>query len=91
MELRAFSSPKLHAGEIRSFIVLALALNHQALIQRGASARRTQTENPKFAMRTYLNRIGLTGDEFKNVRKHLTKHLHGSAAWRHREAGQRVA
>ena len=85
VELRAFSSPKLHAGEIRSFIVLALALNHQALTQRSASSRRTQTENPKFAMRTYLNRIGLIGDEFKNCRKHLTKHLDGNAAWRYRQ------
>ena len=90
VELRAFSSPRLHAGEIRSFIVLALALNHQALTQRSASSRRTQTENPKFAMRTYLNRIGLIGDEFKNCRMHLTKHLEGNGAWRYREA-DRVA
>lgn len=85
VELRGFSSPRLHAGEVRGFICLALALNHQALTQRSASSRRTQTENPKFAMRTYLNRIGLSGDEFKNCRKHLTKHLHGSAAWRYRQ------
>ena len=85
VELRGFNSHKLHAGEIRSFIVLALALNHQALTQKSASSRRTQTENPKFAMRTYLNRIGLIGDEFANCRKHLTKHLEGNAAWRYRE------
>lgn len=90
VELRGFNSYKLHAGEIRSFIALALALNHQALTQRSASSRRTQTENPKFAMRTYLNRIGLIGDEFKNCRMHLTKHLEGNAAWRYREA-DRVA
>ncbi len=88
VELRAFSSPRLHAGEIRSFIVLALALNHQALTQRSASARRTQIENPKFAMRTYLNRIGLIGEEFKNCRMHLTKHLEGNGAWRYREAAR---
>lgn len=85
VELRGYNSHKLHAGEIRSFIVLALALNHQALTQKSASSRRTQTENPKFAMRTYLNRIGLIGDEFANCRKHLTKHLEGNAAWRYRE------
>lgn len=85
VELRAFASPKLHAGEIRGFICLALAINHQALTQRSASARRTQTENPKFAMRTYLNRIGLIGDEFKSCRDHLTKHLSGNSAWRYRQ------
>jgi hypothetical protein len=85
VELRGFNS-ELHAGKIRSFIVLALALNHQALTQKSASARKPQVENEKFAMRTYLNRIGFIGEEFKNCREHLTKHLSGSAAWRFRTA-----
>jgi len=85
VELRGFNS-ELHAGKIRSYIVLALALNHQALIQKCASARKPQTENEKFAMRTYLNRIGFIGDEFANCREHLTAHLSGSAAWRFRAA-----
>jgi len=33
-----------------------------------------------------LNRIGFIGDEFKNCREHLCKHLEGSAAWRFRAA-----
>lgn len=81
VELRGFNS-ELHAGKIRSYIVLALALNHQALTQKSASSRKPQVENEKFAMRTYLNRIGFIGDEFKNCREHLTAHLNGSAAWR---------
>ena len=85
VELRGFNS-ELHAGKIRSYIVLALALNQQALTQRSASARKNQTENEKFAMRTYLNRIGFIGEEFKNCREHLCKHLSGSAAWRFRTA-----
>lgn len=85
VELRGFNS-ELHAGKIRSYIVLALALNHQALTQKCASAKKPQTENEKFAMRTYLNRIGLIGEEFANCREHLTAHLDGSAAWRFRAA-----
>jgi len=85
VELRGFNS-ELHAGKIRSYIVLALALNHQALTQKYASSKKNQTENEKFAMRTYLNRIGLIGDEFKNCREHLCKNLSGSAAWRFRAA-----
>jgi len=85
VELRGFNS-ELHAGKIRSYIVLALALNHQALTQKCASAKKPQTENEKFAMRTYLNRVGLIGDEFANCREHLTAHLDGSAAWRFRAA-----
>lgn len=85
VELRGFNS-ELHAGKIRSYIVLALALNHQALTQKCASAKKPQTENEKFAMRTHLNRIGFIGDEFANCREHLTAHLDGSAAWRFRAA-----
>lgn len=81
VELRGFNS-ELHAGKIRSYIVLALALNHQALTQKCASAKKPQVENEKFAMRTYLNRIGLIGEEFKNCREHLCSQLDGSAAWR---------
>lgn len=82
VELRGFNS-ELHAGKVRAYIVLALALNNQALTQASASSRKPQTENEKFAMRTYLNRIGLIGEEFKNCRDHLTAHLTGSAAWRY--------
>jgi len=85
VELRGFNS-ELHAGKVRSYIVLALALNNQALTQKFASAKKPQTENEKFAMRTYLNRIGFIGDEFANCREHLTAHLNGSAAWRFRAA-----
>jgi hypothetical protein len=81
VELRGFNS-ELHAGKVRSYIVLALALNHQALTQKNASSRRVQSENDKFAMRTYLNRIGFIGDEFKSCREHLCKHLDGNGAWR---------
>jgi hypothetical protein len=85
VELRGFNS-ELHAGKIRSYIILALALNHQALTQRSASARKIQADNQKFAMRTYLNRIGLIGEEFANCQEHLTHALAGSAAWRFRAA-----
>ena len=85
VELRGFNS-ELHAGKIRSYIVLALALNRQALTQKCASAKKPQVENEKFAMRTYLNRIGFIGEEFVNCREHLTAHLDGSAAWRFRAA-----
>ena len=90
VELRGFNAAdengNLHAGKIRSYIVIALALNNQALTQKSASARKPQTENEKFAMRTYLNRIGFIGDEFKNCREHLTAHLDGCSAWRFRVA-----
>lgn len=85
VELRGFNGT-LHAGKIRSYIALSLAMNHQALTQKSASSKKPQIENPKFSMRTGLNRIGFIGDDFKNCREHLCKHLEGSAAWRFRRA-----
>ena len=82
VELRGFNA-ELHAGKVRAYIVLALALNNQALTQMSASYRKSQNENERFAMRTYLNRIGFIGDEFKSCREHLYFHLSGNAAWRY--------
>lgn len=82
VELRGFNGT-LHAGKIRAYVVLALALNHQALTQKSARYKKVQEENERFAMRTYLNRIGFIGPEFKNCREHLYQHLSGNAAWRY--------
>lgn len=83
VELRCFNS-ELHAGKVRAYVVLALALNYQALTAKSVRAEASQQsiDNPKFAMRTWLNRIGFIGEEFKNCREHLIKHLDGCAAWR---------
>lgn len=82
VELRGFNGT-LHAGKLRSYVVFALAMNHQAISQKYARYKKVQSENEKFAMRVYLVRIGLSGDEFKNCRAHLYEHLSGNAAWRY--------
>lgn len=81
IEFRLFNST-LHAGEVKSYIQLCLAISHQALVQKGASRTKTQTTNDKYTFRTWLLRLGLIGDEFKTARLHLLKHLEGNIAWR---------
>ena len=81
VEFRAFNST-LHAGEIKSYIQLCLAISHQALTASGSSATRPQTDNPKYTFRCWLLRLGFIGDEFKTAREHLIKRLPGNAAWR---------
>lgn len=81
IEFRLFNST-LHAGEIKSYIQLCLAISHQALVQRGASRSKTQSSNEKYTFRTWLLRLGLIGDEFKTARLHLLKNLEGNIAWR---------
>lgn len=48
----------------------------------GASAKPQQHENPKYAMRTWLLRLGFIGDEFKTARETLTSNLSGDASFR---------
>ena len=51
----------LHAGQLKSYIQLCLALSEMAKELRTASPKPQQTENPKFAMRTWLMRLGFMG------------------------------
>ena len=81
IEFRMFNST-LHAGEVKSYIQLCLAISHQALVQKGASRIKTHPENEKYTFRTGLLRLGLIGDEFKTARQHLLKNLEGNIAWR---------
>lgn len=52
-------------------------------MQKAASPRVTQSENPRYTFRCWLIRIGLNGQEFKKCRKHLLSHLQGNIAWLH--------
>lgn len=47
------------------------------------TAKEKPIENEKFAMRTFLNRIGLLGKEYKPLRKELMKNLSGDGAFRY--------
>ncbi len=82
VEFRLFNSTT-HAGEIKAYIQFCLAVSQQALTQSKASARRTTTDNEKYAFRCWMLRLGLSGDEFKTCRLHFLKHLEGNSAWRH--------
>ena len=72
----------LHAGEVKSYIQLCLAISHQALTTKAASPTRPDTDNPKYTFRCWLLRLGFIGEEFETAREHLTKRLPGNAAWR---------
>ncbi len=76
----------LHAGQLKSYIQLCLALSEMAKTVRSASPEPQQSENPKYAMRTWLLRLGFIGEEFETARELLTKRLDGDAAFRHGRA-----
>ena len=82
IEFRAFNGT-MHAGEIKSYIQLCMAISHKALTSASASPTRRDTDNPAYAFRCWLLQLGLIGDEFRTARQHLLKNLPGNAAWRH--------
>lgn len=82
IEFRLFNGT-LHAGKIKAYIQLSLAISHQALTQKKASARKTVSTNEKYTFRTWLLHLGLIGDEFKTARQHLLANLTGDTAFRY--------
>ena len=76
----------IHAGQLKSYIQLCLALSQMAKDVRTASPKPQQSENPKYAMRTWLLRMGFIGEEFATARDFLTRNLTGDTAFRHGRA-----
>lgn len=81
VEFRLFNGTT-HAGKIKAYIQLCLAISNQALTQRSASRQKTASTNEKYTFRTWLLRLGLIGDEFKTARLHLLENLDGCIAWK---------
>lgn len=82
VEVRAFNA-SLHAGEIRAYVLLVLSMNASALTQKYIRALKNpvmQAGNEKYAMRTWLNRMGWTGEMFKNPHKLFIERLNGDCA-----------
>lgn len=72
----------LTPGMIAAFRDLAALINEAALRQKRASFKKSQDDNPKYALRTWLTRLGMNGDEYKESRKVLLGNLRGSGAYR---------
>ena len=81
VEFRMFNST-LHAGKVKAYIQLCLAINNQAMTQAYATPNKTKSDNLKYTFRTWLLRMGMIGDEFKTARKHLLDALDGDIAFR---------
>ena len=72
----------LNAGQLKAYINLALAMNAAAKMQKACKSQKGQRDNEKYAMRTWLMRLGFIGSEYKNTMMHLTKRLEGNGAFR---------
>ena len=75
----------LHAGVIRFYVTLALAISNAALTKEFCSPHISESDNLRYSARVWLINLGLNGEEFRNCRKHLISHLDGCISWRHPE------
>lgn len=76
VEFRLFNST-LHAGEVRSYITLALAISAKALNAKSVNSRTNNIVEDVYLFPKILGGLGIThGNEItKNVYKHLTKSM----------------
>jgi hypothetical protein len=83
VEFRYFNGT-LHAGEVKAYVQLVLALAAKGLTAKATSSKRREfnVASAKYDFRVFLLNLGLIGDEYKTARQHLTKRLAGSAAWK---------
>lgn len=72
----------LHAGQLKAWIQLCLAMSQAAKETKKASPKKAQLQNPKYAMRVWLLDLGFIGEETSTARKILIENLDGDASWR---------
>lgn len=74
---------------LTAFGHLAILMNQQAISQKRIQAKDVNDENEKYALRTWLLRLGMNGQDFKETRKILMENLSGHAAFRTDEEAQK--
>ncbi len=72
----------IHAGEMKAYIQLCLAMSELAKELTYASPKPQQTDNEKYAFRCWMLRLGFIGEEFATAREILLRNMDGNAAWR---------
>lgn len=79
-------SPKnTDSSHMTAFQNLIFLMNRSAIEHKRILAKKVNEENEKFAMRIWLDSIGLHGELYKQSRRILTKPLHGITAFKTQE------
>lgn len=82
-EFRLFEfHEKMHAGELKAYIQLCLAMSSYSILVSRITPEPVNLSNEKRQMKTWLDNLGLIGDEFETCRKILRKNLSGDSAYR---------
>ena len=75
-------SEGIPAEDCMAYTKLIGAICRMAKEAKRVTAREKETDNPKYAFRCFLLRLGFIGDEYKADRKILLRNLPGSSAFR---------
>ena len=70
------------AEHVRTFMKLAAIINKAVITQKRVIAKEVDMTNEKYAMRNWLIRLGMDGEEYKADRKILMENLTGHVAFR---------
>lgn len=83
-----FAGP-LTQDRVSVYTELCSAMNRMAVTQKRIQAKTVNDANEKYALRIWLIRLGLNGDEHKALRKLLMQNLSGHAAFRTAEDAEK--
>ena len=83
-----FAGP-LTQEKVSAYTELCSAMNRMAVTQKRIQAKTINDANEKYALRIWLIRLGLNGDEHKTIRKLLMQNLSGHAAFRTEEDAEK--
>lgn len=76
----------LDAEHCAAYTCLITSICKMAKEAKRVTAKEKDTDNPKYAFRCFLLRLGFIGDEFKMNRKILLENLSGSSAFKSKAA-----
>ena len=88
IEFRLFDSCR-HAGKIKSYIQFCHQFALYCINAHHISMNSVDfTENERFFMRTFLNQLGMIGEEYKTAHKWLEENLSGDPSFRYNNRDQ---
>ena len=73
---------ELDAEELKSYTQFIEKLCRFAITSKRITSKERRVDNERFSMRTWLIRLGCSGEEYKALRKRMLENLTGDAAWR---------
>ena len=69
-------------AEGEAAIWLFALINKKAKTMKRTNVNKTDTDNEKYTFRTWLNSLGMIGEDYAEIRKELLKNLTGNPSYR---------